>query len=281
MINNAYLANLEINTALARRVLVNFIRAEVHKVGFRRAVLGISGGVDSALVAYLTAEALGPENVLGLRMPYRSSSDDSLEHARLVIDALGIRHETIDITPMVDPLLERFPNMSATRRGNIMARQRMIILFDQSAAFNALVIGTGNKTEILLGYSTLFGDSAAALHPLGDLYKHQLRQLARAVGVPDVIVSKPPSADLWPGQTDEDELGFTYDLADQLLYLMVDLRYTVDEAVEAGFDPDFVRRVWERVRQMQFKRVTPLIPKLSTRTIGLDFLYLRDWGETG
>ncbi|GAB4473352.1 MAG: NAD+ synthase [Anaerolineae bacterium] len=281
MINNTYLANLEINTALARRVLVNFIRAEVHKVGFRRAVLGISGGVDSALVAYLTAEALGPENVLGLRMPYRSSSDDSLEHARLVIDALGIHHETIDITPMVDPLLERFPDMSATRRGNIMARQRMIILFDQSAAFNALVIGTGNKTEILLGYSTLFGDSAAALHPLGDLYKHQLRQLARAVGVPEVIVNKPPSADLWPGQTDEGELGFTYDLADQLLYLMVDLRYTVDEAVEAGFDPEFVRRVWERVRQMQFKRVTPLIPKLSTRTIGLDFLYLRDWGETG
>ncbi len=273
-----FLSDLEINTDLAHRLLTDFIREEIGKAGFRRAVVGLSGGVDSSLVAALAAGALGPENVLGLRMPYKTSSQESLDHARLVIDWLGIRHETIEITPMVDPLLERFPDMSPVRAGNIMARQRMIILYDQSAAFNGLVVGTGNKTEILLGYSTLYGDSAAAMHPLGDLYKHQVRQLARAIGVPEVIVEKPPSADLWPGQTDEGELGYTYNDADQLLYLLVDRRYSLQEAVEAGFPEDFVHLVWKTVRRTHYKRSLPLIPKLSQRTVGIDFLYLRDWG---
>jgi NAD+ synthase len=273
-----FLDQLAINTGLARRVIVDFIRTEVTRVGFSRAVMGVSGGVDSSLVACLTAEALGAENVLAIRMPYKTSSQDSLDHARRVIDALGLLQDTVEITPMVDPLLERFPDMTPLRQGNVMARQRMIILYDQSAAFNALVIGTGNKTEMLLGYSTLHGDGAAAMHPVGDLYKCQVRQLARAVGVPEEIINKAPSADLWPGQTDEGELGYTYDEADQLLYLLVDRRYSPDEVVEAGFPQPLVRRVWETVRKTHFKRRPPMVPKLSQRTIGLDFLYLRDWG---
>ncbi len=272
------LSRLKINTDVARRVIVDFVRDELHRAGFKRAVLGLSGGVDSSLAVYLTAEALGPDNVLALRMPFRTSSQESLDHAGLVIDSLGVRHDTIDITPMVDPLLERFPDMDHVRRGNIMARQRMIILYDQSAAFDALVVGTSNKTETLLGYTTLFGDNAAAIQPLGDLYKCQVRQLARAVGVPEVIVSKAPSADLWPGQTDEGELGFTYDDADQVLYLLVDRRYTLDEAVEAGFSREFVETVWRTVQQTHYKRRPAIIAKLSQRTIGHDFLYMRDWG---
>lgn len=273
-----FLDALEIDTALARRLAVDFIREEVTGVGFKRAVAGLSGGVDSSLVAFLTAEALGPENVLGIRMPYETSSQESFDHAGLVIEALGIRHDTVEITPMVKPLFEQFPDMSPVRKGNTMARQRMIVLYDQSAAFGGLVMGTSNKTEALLGYTTLFGDNAAALQPIGDLYKAQVRQLARAVGVPDVIVDKPPSADLWPGQTDEGELGYTYDEVDQLLYLLVDRRYTLDDAVEAGFARDFVEKVWSTVRQTHYKRRPAPILKLSRRTIGHDFLYLRDWG---
>lgn len=273
-----YFRQLEINTALAHRLLLDFIHQEVTRIGLNHAVIGLSGGIDSAVVAYLAAEALGPENVLGIRMPYKSSSSESLEHAALVVEDLGIRNDTVDITPMVDPLLDRFPDMSPTRRGNVMARQRMIVLFDQSAAFDALVIGTGNKTEALLGYTTLYGDSAAALHPIGDLYKFQVRQLARTIGVPDVIVEKAPSADLWPGQTDEGEMGLSYDMADQLLYLLVDRRFSLEEAVEAGFERAFVERIWEMIRRSHYKRHLPIIPKLSQRTIGYDFLYLRDWG---
>ncbi len=275
---NHYLDQLNINADLARRALVAFIRDEVTRTGFERAVLGLSGGIDSSLVAYLTAEALGPENVLGVRMPYQSSAQASLDHAQMVIDNLGIRSLTVEITPMVDPLFERFPDLSPLRRGNIMARQRMIILFDQSAAEQALVMGTSNKTETLLGYSTLFGDSAAALQPIGDLYKYQVRQLSRAVGVPAEIVDKPPSADLWPGQTDEGELGYTYDEADQILYLLIDRRYTLDEAVEAGFERKLVDQVWRTVQRTHYKRRLPVVAKLSQRTIGHDFLYVRDWG---
>jgi NAD+ synthase len=168
--------------------------------------------------------------------------------------------------------------MDQVRRGNIMARARMIILYDHSEAFDGLVVGTGNKTEILLGYTTLFGDSACALNPLGDLYKTQVRQLALAMGIPEAIVQKPPSADLWKGQTDEGELGFTYAEVDQLLYLLVDQRYTPEDCVQAGFAQDFVRTVAQRIRRNHFKRILPPIAKLSNRTVGYDFLYLRDWG---
>lgn len=270
--------DLQINTGLARKILTGFIRTEITRTGLQRAVVALSGGIDSAVSCYLAAEALGGRNVLAVRMPYRSSSQDSLSDAQAVIDATGVQSLTIDITPMVEPLFELFPEMDNVRRGNVMARQRMVIIYDQSAAFNGLVVGTGNKTEIMLGYTTLYGDSACALNPLGDLYKTQLRQLARDLGVPASIVDKPPSADLWAGQTDEGELGYTYAEVDKLLYLLVDERYTPEECVEAGFAESFVHAVVERVRRNQFKRILPPIAKLSNRTVGYDFLYLRDWG---
>ena len=269
---------LEINTSLARKVLVSFVREEILRTGLKRAVVGVSGGIDSALSCFLAAEALGPENVLAVRMPYKHSSPDSLHHAGLVIQATGVQTLTVDITPMVEPVFEQFPKMNSRRKGNVMARERMIVLYDQSAEFGGLVIGTGNKTEIMLGYTTLYGDSACAINPLGDLYKTQVRQLARAIGIPEEIVSKPPTADLWAGQTDEGELGFTYAEADQLLYLLVDERYSPEECVQAGFKKALVERVVETVRRNQFKRVLPPIAKLSHRTVGYDFLYLRDWG---
>jgi NAD+ synthase len=277
-LRQASMIDLQIDTHLARTILTGFIRSEITRVGFEHAVVGLSGGVDSALSCYLAADALGPQNVLAVMMPYRSSSPESLEHAQMVVDALGVNAITVPITDMVQPLFDRFPDVSQMRRGNAMARMRMIILYDQSEAFRGLVVGTGNKTEILLGYTTLYGDSACALNPIGDLYKTQVRQLARTMGVPDVIISKPPTADLWKDQTDEGELGFTYADVDQLLYLLVDQRYSPDECVEAGFSADFVSKVVERVRRNQFKRVLPPIAKLSNRTVGYDFLYLRDWG---
>jgi NAD+ synthase len=272
------ISNLDINTTLATKILSGFIKSELGRVGFKRAVIGLSGGIDSALSLALATEAIGKENVLAVRMPYKASSQDSLDHAQLCIDKFGVQSLTIPITEMADPVIALDPDMSKTRKGNIMARCRMIVLYDQSEAFGGLVIGTSNKTEILLGYSTIFGDSASALNPIGDLYKTQVRQLSRALGVPDEIVDKAPSADLWADQTDESELGFTYAEVDKLFYLLIDQRYRVEECVDAGFDEAFVRAVLKRVRQNQFKRMMPPIAKVSNRTIGYDFLYLRDWG---
>lgn len=272
------MVDLTINTDVARRILTGFIHSEVTRVGYSRAVVGLSGGLDSALSCVLAVEALGAENVLAVRMPYKSSSPDSLEHAGLLIEQLQIPSKTIEITDMVDPLFALDPEMTKLRKGNIMARERMIILYDQSEVFKGLVIGTSNKTEILLGYSTQFGDAASALNPLGDLYKTQIRQLSRAMDIPAPIIEKAPSADLWDGQTDEGELGFTYELVDQLLYLMIDQRYSPQECVDAGFDKKFVDLVLRRIRRNQFKRMQPPIAKISNRTVGYDFLYLRDWG---
>lgn len=271
------LQRMNINTDIARKILTGFIRDQIEKAGAKGAVLGLSGGIDSALSAYLSAEALGPENVLVVRMPYKTSSSASLEHAELVIDALGLPSMTVPITDMVDPLIAQFPDMSNLRKGNIMARMRMIVLYDQSAARGVLPIGTSNKTEFLLGYSTIYGDSGVALQPIADLYKYQVRQLSRALGVPAPIIDKAPSADLWEGQTDEAELGFTYNDVDQVLYLLVDERYTVEQVIDEGFDADFVNKVWRRVKVNHFKRTMPNVAKLSTRTIGHDFLYLRDY----
>lgn len=270
--------HLSINTKLAREILAGFIKSEITRVGMTRAIINLSGGLDSALSCALAVEALGPENVFALRLPYRTSSPDSLAHAQMVLDQFKVQSETIDITPMVDPLITRDPGMSNVRKGNIMARMRMIALYDQSEAFKALPVGTSNKTEILLGYSTLYGDSASAMNPIGDLYKTQVRQLARAMNIPAPIIEKPPSADLWADQTDEKELGFTYEEVDKLLYLLIDQRYSPQEAVEAGFSQTFVETITARVRRNQFKRMLPPIAKVSNRTIGYDFLYLRDWG---
>jgi NAD+ synthase len=270
--------DLTINTGLARRILTGFIHSEITRVGYKKGVIALSGGLDSALSCFLAAEALGPENVLAIRMPYRTSSSESMDHAQLVIDQLGVQSLTIPITEMVEPLFSHFPEANKVRRGNAMARARMIVLYDQSEEFSGLVVGTGNKTEILLGYTTLFGDSANALNPIGDLYKTQVRQLSRAMGVPEPILTKAPSADLWVGQTDEDELGYTYAEVDKLLYLLVDQRYSPEDAIEAGFPENFVRSVVRRVQRNHFKRILPPIAKVSNRTIGYDFLYLRDWG---
>lgn len=270
--------DLTINIDLTRKILTGFIKSEITRAGFKRAVVGLSGGIDSALSCALAAEALGSENVLAVRMPYKSSSPESLEHAQMVIEQFKVRSETIEITDVADALIARDPEMSKMRKGNIMARARMIVLYDQSEVFKGLVVGTGNKTEILLGYSTLWGDSASALNPIGDLYKAQVQQLARGLNIPAAVVDKAPSADLWAGQTDEDELGFTYEEVDKLLYLLVDQRYSPEECVEAGFDRSFVEKVVTRVRRSQFKRMLPPIAKTSNRTVGYDFLYLRDWG---
>lgn len=267
------------NVTLLRQILVSFIRNEVEKVGVRRAVVGLSGGVDSSLSAMLAAEALTPGNVLGIRMPYRSSSPESLAHAELVVGKCSIESLTVDITPQIDAYFERFPDADQKRRGNKMARERMTILYDHSARWNALVLGTSNKTELLLGYGTLYGDMASAINPLGDLYKTQVWALAEAVGVPEVIVQKKPSADLWADQTDEGELGFSYREVDRLLYLMVDRRYSRPELITAGFAEKFIDEVILRIMNSQFKRRLPVIAKVSHRTIDRDFRYARDWGK--
>ena len=270
---------LELNLPLTVEILHSFIRNEVHKFGFTHAVLNLSGGIDSALSAYLAAGALGPENVLALLLPYRQSNPDSRSDAEAVAAALGISSKLIEITPLVDSYFAEFADMDVKRRGNVLARARMIVLYDQSVAFDSLPLGTSNKTELLLGYSTLHGDMASAVNPIGDLYKTQVRQLSRHLGVPQAIIEKPPSADLWPGQSDEGELGFAYADVDHLLYLLVDERYRPDELIAAGFDREFVESVTRVVQGMQYKRRPPIIAKLSQRTIERDFRYPRDWGR--
>lgn len=267
------------NTAFLREILTGFIRNEVQKTGMARVVVGLSGGVDSAVSATLAAEALGPKNVLAISMPYKSSHPDSRLHAEMIVQLSGIESMFVDITPQIDAYFERFPDADARRRGNKMARERMTVLYDHSARWNGLVLGTSNKTELLLGYGTLYGDMASAINPLGDLYKTQVWAVAEAMGIPEVIVEKEPSADLWVGQTDESELGFTYREVDRLLYLMVDQRYTKAELVSAGFAERFVDDVARRIMFSQFKRRLPVIAKVSQRTIDRDFRYSRDWGK--
>ena len=278
-LSEAVFPPLAINAELVKGILVGFIRNEVRKVGFERVVLGLSGGVDSSLVATLATEALGPDNVLALVMPYKTSDKKSRSDALQVIRQLGIHHLEVDITPQIDAYFERFPDADQKRRGNKMARERKSIEYDHSSAWRALVLGTSNKTELLLGYGTIFGDLASAINPLGDLYKTQVWQLADAVGVPTAIVQKAPSADLWAGQSDEAELGFQYRMVDQLLYYLVDRRYSVEELTRLGFEPAFIDDIIRRVRDNQYKRRLPIIAKLSSRTIDREFRYPRDWGH--
>jgi len=270
---------LPTNTELLRRLLVNFVRDEVLKVGLKKVVLGLSGGIDSALVAFIAAEALGPEYVHAICMPYKSSNPESESHARLVAAACGVNFEVIPITPMVDAYFDIFPDADNMRRGNKMARERMTILFDHSALLRALVLGTSNKTELLLGYGTLYGDMASALNPIGDLYKSQVWQLSETMKVPRVVIDKQPSADLWAGQTDEEELGFSYRQVDELLYRMVDQRLNRGELIETGLAGDFIDSIYSKIQNSHFKRRLPVIAKVSNRTIDRDFRYARDWGK--
>ncbi len=270
------LAPLRIDEALVRRMLVSFLRDETAKAGMGRVVIGLSGGVDSAVVAALAAQAFGSDRVTALFTPYRTSAPASRVDARLVAGAYGIALEEIDITPQIDAYMQRMPEADRVRIGNKMARERKSIEYDRSWP-DALVLGTSNKTELLLGYGTQFGDLASALNPIGDLYKTQVRELATELGVPAQVVAKAPSADLWEGQTDEEELGFGYAEADLILYALVDRRLRPEDLVARGFDGELIARIRERVRKSHFKRVMPLIAKVSLRTIGHDFLYPRDW----
>jgi NAD+ synthase len=266
---------LEIDTDVARRIIGGFIRGQLRQAGFERALLGLSGGIDSALVAYLTAEAIGPERLLCVLMPYRTSSPSSRADAETVVEELGCASELVDISPMVDGFFGPDSDASSLRRGNFAARMRMAVLYDRSVPWGGLVVGTGNKTESLIGYTTVFGDSACAFNPIGDLYKSQVRQMAEAIGVPDAIIRKAPSADLWPGQTDEVESGFSYPVLDRLLFWLVDKRRTIDEVVALGFERELVERVDRMVAGAEFKRQVPPIAKLGPRTAGIDYLYPR------
>ena len=269
-------SRLRIDEALVRRMLVAFLRDECAKSGHKRVVLGLSGGIDSAAVAAIAAEAMGPRNVTAIFMPYRTSSAESAEHARLVAKTFDLGLEEVDISPQVDAYFAQPGDLDRVRKGNKMARERKAIEYDRSWP-DGLVLGTSNKTELLLGYGTRYGDMACDLNPVGDLYKTQLRELAMLVGVPDVVIRKPPTADLWVGQTDESELGFTYAQADLILYHLIDRRLRPDALISAGFDAALVNGIREKVRRSHYKRVMPLIAKVSLRTIGHDFLYPRDW----
>lgn len=269
---------LALNEELSTQILTKSLREEVQKSGFQNVVLGLSGGIDSALSLYLAVQAFGPENVLAVRMPYKLSSAASLADAEEAIEDTGVRSLTVDITKQIDAYFETDPEATPLRRGNKMARERMTILYDLSAKNNALVIGTSNRTELFLGYGTQYGDSASAVNPIGDLYKTQVRQLSAYLGVPSSIIDKPPSADLWEDQTDEGELGFSYFDVDRLLYHMIDLQMREDQLVQEGFPREFVQGVHKRIVRNQYKRTMPVILKISNRTVGVDFRYPRDWG---
>jgi NAD+ synthase len=276
---------LAIDTDVARRVISGFIRGQLRQAGFERCVLALSGGIDSGLVAYLIAEAVGAGNLLCVLMPYRTSSPASRADAETIVADLGCASELVEITPMVDGYFgrdgalgsggEAARDASPVRRGNFMARTRMSVIYDRSVTFGGLVVGTGNKTESLIGYTTLFGDNACAFNPIGDLYKSQVRQMAAAIGVPTQVIAKAPSADLWPDQTDEDEGAFSYPLLDRILYWRIDRRRSTDELVQMGFDRELVERVERLVATSEFKRQVPPVAKLGPRTAGVDYLYPR------
>ncbi|RKY87421.1 NAD(+) synthetase, partial [candidate division KSB1 bacterium] len=260
--------------------LSQFISDCVSKSGCKKGIIGLSGGVDSTVSTYLSVKALGKENVITVIMPYKTSSPDSEIDAVKISELLGIKYIKVDITPMVDEYFKLFPDADNNRRGNKMARERMSILYDISAKERGLVIGTSNKSEILLGYGTIFGDLACGINPLGDLYKTQIYQIARELNVPEEIICKKPTADLWLGQYDEDEIGFRYSEIDRLLYYMVDKKYDEKKLLEIGFKKKMIDEIKSRIKKNHFKRIPPLIAKISERTIGHEFKYIWDWSST-
>ncbi|MGA1861357.1 NAD+ synthase [Deferribacter thermophilus] len=269
---------ISLNYDLVTKILTSFIKEEVEKIGIKNVVVGLSGGIDSALSATLATLALGKDRVYAYALPYKTSSKESLDDAKLVADFLGVNFEIIEITNFVDPYFKINPNISNLRKGNVMARMRMIVLFDKSAEVGGIVLGTSNKTELLLGYGTWYGDLACAINPIGDLYKTQVWELAEYLNIPKRVIEKKPTADLWEGQTDEEELGFTYRDVDRLLKAMIDDRKDKSELLRMGFTEEFIDNVKERIRRNQFKRQLPVIAKISNRTIDKDFRYSRDWG---
>lgn len=269
--------DLSIDVEATTEILAGFLKTEVERTGLHRVVVGLSGGIDSALAAYLAVRALGPSGVVGVLMPYRTSDPSSVRDAETVVGALQIVAERFEISEIVDVFASKAGAVGPRRLGNVMARVRMLVLYDRSVEHDALVLGTSNKTELLLGYGTIHGDLASALNPLGDLYKTQVRELSRALGVPKPILTKPPSADLWPDQTDEKDMGLRYDEVDRILSLLVDARVSPGTIVAKGFPRKTVLQVQRSIMRSQFKRRMPLIAKVSTRSIGWDFRYPRDW----
>ena len=243
-----------------KRYLIRFVKKTVKSHGFKKVILGLSGGVDSATVAYLSKEALGKTNVIAVIMPYRDVDPEGIKFASRLIKELGIKSYRVDISPMVDTYFKYFPNADRIRRGNKQARERMTVLYDLSKKENALVIGSGNKTEILLGYCTLYGDSACALNPLANLYKTEVYSLAKELGVPEAVIKRRPTAGLWKGQTDEGELGHSYADMDKLLHMMIDLKKSDSGLKKAGFDPRFIDDIKKRIKESEFKRRSTIIP---------------------
>ena len=263
---------LAIDGDLVHKWLVAFLKDEVlRRRGFTRGIVGVSGGVDSSLTAFLAAEALGEDNVIAVRMPYRTSSPESLAHAQLVTDKLGIRSLTVDISAAVDGYLAQIGDADPTRKGNVMARERMIVLFDLSAKEQALPIGTSNKSERLLGYFTWHADDTPPVNPLGDLFKTQVYALARHVGVPEQILAKPPTPDLVPGQETERDYGFTYTQADPILYYLI-RGYKPEDVVARGFDAALVAAVHRRLDSTHWKRRLPTVAMVSGTAIGEFYL---------
>ena len=256
------MSELKINSEQVKTKLIRFIRSQTKNAGFSRVVVGISGGLDSSLVLYLCCQALGNESVFGLILPYKTTSSETINLAKLVARKYQVRTRFIDITPQIDAYFKRFPKADKIRRGNKMARERMSVLFDQSKDLEVLVAGTSNKTELLLGYGTIYGDVACAFNPLGGLYKTQLRQLAKDIGIPAQIIKQTPSAGLWPGQTDEGELGLTYAKVDRLLYYLVDKKYSYKKLIGLGFKKAFIQKVKQRIAANAFKTRLPPIAKI-------------------
>lgn len=259
---------------LIENYLIKFLRDEVYKTGLKHALVGLSGGLDSAVVAVLAQKAFG-DTFQGIMMPSTFSSPKSFEDAEELCKLFDIKHQVVSIAPLVETYFNQ-THTDNLRVGNFSARMRMSVLYDLSAKYSALVLGTSNKSELLLGYGTIFGDLSSALNPIGDMYKSDVFEFAQHLGVPDCIIKKPPTADLWEGQSDEEDLGFTYAQLDKALYAFVDERLNQDELLQRGFDKELVELIIKKLYQNQFKRKMPIIAKLGYRTIGHDFLYPRD-----